>query len=256
MTPQITAALQAIQPLRLKYAVFSDKNPIVHALSPLAEKARTDRKPAADNNPYLTMQQQVSDAVTGGFKAIGNLRDKLAEAIFHAIYGSHWVQGFLGVTDNGRPRPKPGTSPDHEAELAAQAKELLSTMAVGGPLEAMVRAGLYIVAKQHAIDARTFEFLRRTVKAHPEITLAYFKEVVREQWARLVVDEKAALRALPQLLPADAATRRELFEHIRMICTVTGELEGEAKRRLEEINGLFEAGPSAASTKPAYAMSS
>ncbi len=152
-----------------------------------------------------------------------------------------WVQGLLGVTShNGRPRPKPGTSPDHEAALAAKVEELRATMAEGGPLEAMVRAGLYIVAGQHAIDARTFEFLRRTMKAHPDITLAHFKAVVREQWARLVIDEKAALQALPQLLPADAGTRHDMFEQIRTICTATGELEGEAKRRLDDIKHSFE----------------
>jgi hypothetical protein len=113
-------------------------------------------------------------------------------------------------------------------------------MADGGPLEAMVRAGLYIVGAQHAIDAHTFEVLRRTLKAHPDITLAHFKAVVREQWARLVIDEKAALEALPQLLPADADSGRAMFEEIRAISMATGELEGEAKRRLVEVKALFE----------------
>ena len=100
-------------------------------------------------------------------------------------------------------------------------------MAEGGPLEAMVRAGLYIVAGQHAIDAHTFEVLRRTLKAHPDITLAHFKAVVREQWARLVIDEKAALQALPRLLPADAAARRALFD----------EIQGRSARRPENSKG-------------------
>ena len=97
-------------------------------------------------------------------------------------------------------------------------------MAEGGPLEATVRAGLYIAGGQHAIDARTFEVLRRTLKAHPDITLAHFKAVVRDQWARLVIDEKAALQALPRLLPADAAARRALFDAIQeiAICTAIG----------------------------------
>jgi hypothetical protein len=148
--------------------------------------------------------------------------------------------------NNGRSRPKPGTSPDQEAALAAKAEELRTTMAEGGPLEAVVRAGLYIARGQHAIDARTFEILRRTLKAHPEITLARFKAVVREQWARLLLDEKAALQALPRLLPAEAEARRALFDQIgdliRTISTAAGALEGEAKRRLEEMKVLFSMG--------------
>jgi hypothetical protein len=59
--------------------------------------------------------------------------------------------------------------------------------------------------------------------------------LVRDQWARLVIDDKAALQALPRLLPADADTRRAMFEEIRTISMATGELEGEAKRRLDEM---------------------
>jgi len=67
----------------------------------------------------------------------------------------------------------------------------------------------------------------------------------------LTIDERAALEALPKLLPADAAKRRAMFEKIREIRTAAGELEGEAKRRFEEVRRLFnlEARPVAAPTK-------
>ena len=71
-----------------------------------------------------------------------------------------------------------------------------------------MRALLYILEGQHSIDARTFEVLRRTLQAYPDISLAHFKAVVRDQWAMLVIDEKAALRTLPRLLPADYDERR------------------------------------------------
>jgi pimeloyl-ACP methyl ester carboxylesterase len=246
---QVVAALHRIQPLRLGYALFSDKNPLMRGVAPLAEKARAERKPADPENPFLKIQEQVSDMMTTSLQALGSLCGKTAEAIFHAVYGSPWVQGWLGVTGHdGRVRPKPGTSPDHEAALAAKIAELRATMAEGGPLEAMVRAGLYIAAGQHAIGARTFEVLRRTLKAHPDITLAHFKAVVREQWARLVIDERAALQALPGLLPAEADARRAMFAEIRAISTATGELEGEARRRLDEIKVLFESEASASPT--------
>jgi pimeloyl-ACP methyl ester carboxylesterase len=241
VTPQTVSTVLAMQPLRLQYVLFSDKNPLMRGVPPLAEMARAERKPADPDNPFLGIQEQVSEMVTASLTALGELRDNTVEAMFHAIYGSPWVQGLLGVTANhGRPRPKPGTSPDHESALLAKIEELRNTMAKGGTLEAAVRAGLYIAAGHHAIDARTFEVLRRTMKAYPDITLAHFKAVVHEQWARLVIDEKSALQALPQLLPADAAPRRTMFATIRTIVTASGELEGDAKRRLDEIQVLFE----------------
>lgn len=243
ITPQVAAAIQQMQPLRLGYALFSDKNPLMCGVAPLAELARAERKPADPANPFLNIQEQVSDMMTTSLQALGNVYGRTTEATFHAIYGSPWVQGLLGVTRDGRrPRPQPGTSPDEEAALLVKAEELRATMADGGPLEAVVRAGLYVAEAQHAIDAHTFEVLRRTLKAHPDISLAHFKAVVREQWARLVIDEKAALRALPRLLPADATARRALCKEIRETCAAIGAPEGETKRRLEEMKNLFERG--------------
>lgn len=255
ITSQVVEALHRMQPLRLGYALFSDRNPLMRGVEPLAEKARAERKAADPDNPFLKIQEQVSDTMTASLKGLGNLCGMAAEATFHAVYGSPWVQGWLGVTPHdGRVRPKPGTSPDHEAALVARAEQLRTTMAEGGPLEAMVRAGLYIVGGQHAIDARTFEVLRRTLKAHPEITLDHFKAVVRDEWAKLVLDEKAAMQALPCLLPADADARRTLFDRIRELIravgTASGEPEGEARRRLEEMKALFEAGACAPAPVP------
>ena len=140
---------------------------------------------------------------------------------------------------NGRPRPKPGTSPDQKAALAAKIKELRSTMDRGGELEAAVRALVYIAKGQRFVDARSFEILRRISKAYPDITFAHYKAVVREEWAKLALDQEAALEALPRLLPADAAERSDLFEKIRAIAVAAGDLDPEANRRLCEMEALF-----------------
>ena len=243
LTPQITSVVLALQPLRLKYALFSDKNPFLLGVAPLAEKARVDRKTLNPDNPILKVQEQVSEVVTKGFEALGDLRDHMVETIFHTVYGSPWLQAWLGVTPkNGRVRPKPGTSPDQIAALAAKNEELRTTMDQGDSVEAEVRALVYIVMGQRFVDARSFEVLRRSQKAHPEITLARFKAIVREQWARLTIDQEVALKALTRLLPEDASTRRGLFKEIRAIETAAGALDGEARRRLEEMEVLFDKG--------------
>jgi len=82
--------------------------------------------------------------------------------------------------------------------------------------------------------------VRKTLEQYPDISLARYKSVVREQWAMLVVDEPAAMKALPHLLPADVGTRRKMFQLIKAIRTAGGELEGEAKRRLDEVEEMFD----------------
>jgi pimeloyl-ACP methyl ester carboxylesterase len=252
VTPQMASAVLAMQPLRIQYAMFSDKNPMMRFVPQLADKARAERKVPDGDNPYLKMQEQVSDAVTESLEAYGRMRDQTQEAIFHAIYGSPWLQAWLGTPPKGtRPRPKPGVSPDQQAALAERIEHLRATMEKGGVLEAIVRALVYIAKGDKSVDARSFEVLRRILKEYPNITLAHYKAVVREQWAMLTIDEGAALRALPKLLPTDAAKRRAMFQKIRDIRTAAGELEGEAKRRFDEVRRLFdiEARPAAAPTK-------
>ncbi len=241
VSPQTASAVLAMQPLRIKYAMFSDRNPLMGAAGPLADQARAERKAPGGDNPFVKMQEQVSEMVTKGLEAYGQFRDQAQEAMFHAIYGSPWLQACLGVTrDDGPPRPKPGTSPDQDAALTAKIEELRTAMDDGGPLEAVVRALVYIAKGQRFMDARSFEILRLTLKAHPDITLARYTAVVRQQWAMLTIDQDAALRALPQLLPVSADARRTLFDEIKAIRTAAGELDGEAKLRLDEIEVLFD----------------
>ena len=78
------------------------------------------------------------------------------------------VPGLAGRdAQRRRPRPKPGTSPDQKAALAAKIEELRTTMDQGGPLEAAVRALVYIALGQRSVDARSFEVLRRILEGVP-----------------------------------------------------------------------------------------
>ena len=55
----------------------------------------------------------------------------------------------------------------------------------------------------------------------------------------LLVDENAALAAIPGMLPADADTRREMFGLVRLTLGARGEFSAEDQRRLNEVAQLF-----------------
>ena len=241
VSPQVADAVLAMQPLRLSYAAFSDKNPAMRLVSGVAEIARAGLKPLANDNPFLKIQEQVSQLVTQSLEVLGQVRDQMEEAAFHAIYSSPALQALLGIDrSNGRVRPKPGTSPAQRAELAATIKELRATMEQGGPIDAAIRACIYIIMGQKLLDARCFEVLRCILSKHPEITLAQFKELARRQWAMLTIDQPAALRALQRLLPADVDERRRLFDAVKEVITAAGELDGEVEGRFAQIEVLFD----------------
>ena len=55
----------------------------------------------------------------------------------------------------------------------------------------------------------------------------------------LLIDQEAALQAIPQLLPADEAARREGLAALREVLSARGELSGVAADRWRQIVGLF-----------------
>ena len=85
--------------------------------------------------------------------------------------------------------------------------------------------------------------MRRLLLQYPEVSPAEFKAAVREQWAILAVDERAAIKALPQLLPADAPARRS-FSDLVQAMAATAKLKADGQRRLTEVLHLVAAGTS------------
>jgi hypothetical protein len=75
--------------------------------------------------------------------------------------------------------------------------------------------------------------------------LSEFKTLVREQFAMLLIDEQAALAAVPSLLPGDADTRNEAFNAVRQIMAACGEISAQDEKRLSEIGRLFGIGEGA-----------
>ena len=242
--PQLAGAVLELNSLRLSYSLLSDKNPMMRAVAPLAEVARTKRVAASADNPFITMQQQVSKSIVDGLNLFRDLRDDLVERTFHAVYGSPLVQLSCGISQNsGPPRPRPGVLPSILAAAEEEKGRLKKKMGEGTPLDAAARVLVYIGKAQHRIEKSTFEALRKLLLQYPEVSPAEFKAAVRDQWAILAVDERAAIKALPQLLPADATARRSFADLVQTMAS-TAKLKADGQRRLTEVLHLVAAGTS------------
>jgi hypothetical protein len=63
--------------------------------------------------------------------------------------------------------------------------------------------------------------------------------MVREQFFMLVIDQEAALAAIPGLLPKEPEARRKAFGTLREVLSAAGEIRGEVADRLRQVAGLF-----------------
>jgi hypothetical protein len=66
--------------------------------------------------------------------------------------------------------------------------------------------------------------------------------MVREQFFMLLIDQDAALAAIPGLLPPAAEERQAALAAIRDVIAASGEPTGEAAERMRRIVKLFEGG--------------
>ena len=232
--------MQQLHPLRLQYEFFSNANPLMAPVATLADQVRRDRKPVEANNPFVAMQENVSRQIVAGLDAWRDMTEALAERTFLAIYGLPSLQAAVGLDPAAtRPLRKAAKSPLHHELLQKRIAELKSRIPVGGLREAVIRGLLYAGMTRAAIDERGFELTRRIRQAHGDIPLSDFKALVREQFNMLLIDQEAAIAAIPAMLPSDAETRHKAFDLIKQVLGAHGEMSPEDEKRMSEVARLF-----------------
>lgn len=245
--PMTAEWMRNMSPARLQYEMFSDANPFMAPIKEAAEKARGERKPVTSGNPFLALQENLSRQIVNGLDSWREATEKMAERSFLAIYGSPALQAACGIDAGNKERNlrKAATSPLHRQLVETRIAELRSHIDKGGLREAMVRAILHVGMARQYVDERGFELIRKMRLAttdHQKLTLSQFKAMVREQFFMLLIDQEAALAALPALLPPTAEERQAALAAIRDVIAASGEPTGEAAERMRRIVKLFEGG--------------
>jgi hypothetical protein len=247
MTEPMAEAMQALHPNRLRFALFSDQNPFMLPVKAMADSVRANRQPVAADNPLLAMQETVSSWITFCLKSIGEVRDVWTEMMFLNTYGSPLLQALvgLGVSDAAQPRHIERDL-SREAAQAQLQNQLAHRFDTGGIEEAVLRALVYIRLPEGSIDERGFTMLKLIRASRPvsrRITMARFKEILREQFQLVSLDEGRAVSSLVKLLGTNGVEREGALDIVHQVLAARGELPAESKKRLAHIEALFRAEP-------------
>jgi hypothetical protein len=236
--------LRSSHPLRLQYEMFSRGNPLMKAIEPALEYVQKNRVTLSKTNPFWQAQEQWADWIETSLDSYREVRDRMSEVMFHAVYGSDVVQAFVGLkaSDAGA-RRRMGRSPAHAAQVAQRIDELKRRVSEGGPREAAIRALLYVRMPDGVIDERGFNLLRSLREsAGKGVTLADFKALFREQFLTLLVDERRAVEAIPEMLAKDPDLAERMEASLRQVIEVVGLHTAEAKARFSQIESLLQSG--------------
>ena len=248
MQPMVRALVNApvadwmrqLHPLRLQYEVFSDQNPAMAPVAALAEQIRENRKSPASDNPFFAMQENFSNQIVAALDGWRQASEALSERMFLAIYGSPMLQAAVGVDPAGARRlRKAPKNPLHSELLQKRIAELKARISAGGLRAATVRGLIYAGMNRAAVDERGFELARRIRESHGDMPIADFKALVREQFYILLIDQEAALTAIPSMLPPEMEAREKGYELIKQVMSARGELSADDNKRMSEVARLF-----------------
>lgn len=236
--------LRAAHPLRLQYELFSDTNPWMAPMADLAVRMGEERRPVAAGNPFLALEQAFSRQIVAGLDAWREGVEALSEATFLSVYSSPFLQAAVGIDPSEtKPLRRASKTALHRKVLETRIEELKAQMNNGGLREGMARSLLYVAMANGAADERGFAAIRRmrnTKDGMPAMTLAEFKALIRDQFLMLVIDEEAAVNAIPRLLPAEGGARREALSSLQQVLNARGPLSEEAERRWQRVVELFD----------------
>jgi pimeloyl-ACP methyl ester carboxylesterase len=242
-----------MHPNRVRFSIFSDENPAMRLIAESAEQVRNNRQPASSDNLFAAAEKTMAATISASLSAFGSARDAMPEQLFHMTYGSPMLQALVGLDpkdEAGRRRPERDAL--REQVQARKREGLEAKFEIGGAVEAALRSIAYVRMGQGSTDERSFAMIKQLHDAQPPgrpRSMEQLKEVVREQYLLLKIDEKRAVAAIPKLIPRDPDQRDATLRAIKRVISATGEPTGEAKKRLTEIERLFGAKASKASKK-------
>ena len=239
VTEPMAEAIREWHPHRLRFRLFSDRNPLMAPVKAMAAEARANRKPVGPDNPFLALEKTGSDLVTSSLKSMGEMRDAITEASFLTGYGSPFVQAVAGLNAD------PASVARHierDVERERAAAELRSALEhrfeTGGADEGALRALIFVRKPGGSIDERGFRMLkiiRDSRKVNKDLTLAQFKTMLRDQYQLVLLDEERALRALPKLLRTGEPEGDAALDALRELLTAPGPLSKDEKSRLARV---------------------
>jgi hypothetical protein len=234
-TPATAEFLRETHPNRVAFRAFSDRNPAMRPIAAAAEKIKADRHPVSPDNPYLTFEKMASSWIVANLDIFAKWREAATENIFLSVYGMPWLQTAVGLAPAG-------SEAEAIAIEAPKASTLMdAAMSRGGPIEAGLRALLYIQAGEGA-DERHFnaiEALRRSTPEGARVSKRKLKEMMRAQASLLRADSAFALDAIPKMLPEETDRRAKLLATVYDVATADGGLPPDQMMRFERVREAF-----------------
>jgi pimeloyl-ACP methyl ester carboxylesterase len=237
--------LREINPYRLRFTTFSDRNPLIAPVKEAAEQVREHRKPVSPDNPFLALERIGSGWMTTWLDSAGAMRDAMTEAFFLNAYASPWLRAMVGLGgEQGDASRRAARDLNREAAAAQLREKLEHRFEAGGLEEAFMRALIYVRQPEGSVDERGYHMLKIIRDSRPagkRLDNQRFKDVFHEQLQLVSIDPERAMAALPKLAPPGSPDAEKALKALHLMIEARGAPPEEGQRRLARVESLLRA---------------
>ena len=179
------------------------------AVADAADDIREHRKPAAEDNPFLALQESISKNIVSVLDKWRDTQETISEALFLGIYGSPALQAAVRIkAGRGSVAESLEMSPEYRKRLDARIAELKSQIGAGG-LKGMrhSRSALRWHGCRGMVDERSYEALPadscgRRQLATDACSVQDYRCASNSLPCCCALEPEASLAAIPKLLRA------------------------------------------------------
>ncbi len=238
-TPATAVALFNLHPLRVQRYGMSDRNPWLWGVPALAAQVRENRRPAAEDNPFIRLERFNAGMIEQGFNLFRDVRDAWYEVIFHGIYSLPMMRR---VTEHESLRR--GIDRDEDLRHKPEILDVLSRIEQGQFPEAVIRMLILMAHARGSVRRSRLERSNAILRSHEP-----FAGLASETRARLISEQslivdlepERALAALPKLLP-DSDQRERAVALVEEIAGPLEEMNEPTLMMLEELKAILGVG--------------
>lgn len=240
ITPPMAEALRKMHPARTQRLAFSDMNPFMAFLKPMAASAETMRRPVASDNPFLQAERWWAAGVELMLDMHRDARDALSEATFLALYGTpfmHWVGREHAYERTKRPLS--------ELRHLPQVETVLMHIEQGGFAEAVIRMLILLAQTRTSVRRDRLERSSHVLTMDaPFATLGPERRaaIIHEQSVIVEFEPERAVGTLVKLLP-DPAERAKAIEVVEFVVGSTEDMEPGTIHLLQHLRAALDQPP-------------
>jgi pimeloyl-ACP methyl ester carboxylesterase len=192
--------MRQFHPLRFQRWAFSDLNPALWGLGPVAQAVRSQRRALPAGHPARKLEAAQSEGPSAALELQRAMRDALSEAAFFLMYGNLHASRFGGTPELDVEAP-----PADPREMP-WVREALASIDKGGYPEALARVACLLADDGEPLPLSRLQLAHDLLEEYrdllPKIPREEVRRIAGQQQIAVHYEPQKALETLPSLLPA------------------------------------------------------